>query len=229
MALESLSEKFLQARLQTTAAGSRFKLLTANNAYTDVDAFAAAPQAGTLALAECKAQGGATQVYALSSGYSLFPGTYTEATLNLARNVFAPRNRWASTWFNFGSEPDVWQGLRLVELWLVANVYVAVEDQDAVDARFTNEILQQGIPGLPEGVEVRAYVRSSLDIILALLQSLEHTIVVDGWGARTGDPQLDLLRELIRYKHPFVSDAGNGASAACRRESAAKIRGYFPP
>lgn len=227
MAIENLAEAFLRTRATTVATGTRFKLLTAANSYSDLDAFASVPETGTLHLAECKAQGTATQVYAFSSDYPVLGPGYTEDTLRGALNLFAEKNRWASSYLQLGGAAEPWSRLQNLELWLVANVMVAPADRAAVDDRFTREIQAHGIPGLPAGVRVQAHVVSTLDVFLEVLKSVEASVVRDGWGGRAGDPQLDLMRELVRYKHAFVSGGGRGASAACTEYFRSAMRAFL--
>ena len=218
MSLETLAASVMGSHLVTPLTKTRFRIYGPDRGYTDIDALAAAPLAKKLAIAECKAQSGPRVVYEIGDYDGLLNGGYTWSLLESARALFSAKNRWTSPYLQFGPDDAPWSGLEELELWLYANIIVDRDAADAVDARLTAEILAEGIPGLPAGVTVTARARSTLDLVLEGFSTVERWVIDAAWGARSGDPVLDALRELIRYKHAIVSDGGHGASARGRAQ-----------
>lgn len=210
MGLETLAANVLGSRLNTPLTKTRTRLYGRERGYSDLDALAAAPSVGRLAIGECKAQNGARQVYWLRSDRPLLGQKYTWDLVKGARNLFRERNRWASPYLQFGCEGAEWSQLHDLELWLFANVFIDTGEADALDKRLTEEIQATAIQGLPEHVVVTAHVRSTLDLVLMGFETMQRWVTVDHWGARSGDPVLDALRELVRYKHASVSGGGSG-------------------
>ena len=141
MALEGLIGEWLGGRLNTGLKQVRYRIYRADNcSYDDLDAVAASPLSGTLAIGESKLQGPARSVYAVSPGTPILNGQLRNYALSLrdtALALFAKHNNWVSTFLQMGEASKPWKRLRRLELWLVANVYYIPEDRDRIDAQFT--------------------------------------------------------------------------------------------
>ena len=121
-------------------------------------------------------------VFHYSSAWKVLGDSYTNALLKSARNLFSADNTWWSPPLQMGPAAAPWSRLKTLELWLIANVHIDPADQAAVDARFTNEIRAAGISGLPQGVTVRAHIRSTLDVILEMYDQVEKWVNQYHWG-----------------------------------------------
>ena len=202
MAIESLAVEWLAARLNTETKHTRFKLYAANRGYSDIDAMVSSSNEGILAIAECKVQGSATAVFPYSANNSILDDeSYCSSMLQKARTLFLTKNKWVSESFQMGPAKSAWNKLRTLEIWLIGNIFVAPDQQKEVDEKLTGEITSAGIKGLPPNVEVNAFIRSTIQIILEMYRIVEKWILEDSWGPRFGHAQLDLLREIVRYKN----------------------------
>lgn len=221
MALEGLIAEWLGARLNTALKQARYHLYRPNNhSYSDLDAVASSPITGTLAIAESKIRGPARVVYAVNSRGPILAGQlslYAPSLKDGALAIFAKHNEWVSPELQMGEHDKPWRKLRHLQLWLVANVFYDIADSAAVDARFTEELRTNPeiVAALPQEVTLSAYIRSTMDVIMDAFVQVESMVTKDMWGARFGHSQLDLLRELVRYKHAQVEGGGAGRSAAC--------------
>lgn len=201
MAIESLAVEWLAARLNTQTKRTRFKLYGANRGYSDIDAIASSSNKGILAMAECKVQGPATAVFPYSPENSILDDeSYCSSMLQKARTLFLSKNKWVSESFQMGPTKSAWNKLRILELWLIANIFIPANQQKQVDNKLTEEITSTGIKGLPQNVEIKVFMRSTIQIILDMYRIVEKWILVNRWGPRFGHAQLDLLREIARYK-----------------------------
>lgn len=235
MALEGLIVEWLGTRLNTALKQVRYRLFRpSNHSYSDLDAVASSPIKGTLAIAESKLQGPARAVYAVNSRSPILTGQlsgYAPSLKEGALAIFAKHNEWVSPDLQMGEHDRPWRKLRHLELWLVANVFYDPGDRDAVDARFTDELRTNPelVAALPQNVTLSAYIRSTIDVIIAAFEQVESTVVTETWGARFGHSQLDLLREIVRYKHAQVANGGMGRSAACIATFAQAVNHSFIP
>ena len=224
MVLEGLVAEWLGMRLRTALHQSRFRLYRPENlSYSDLDAIAVSVAEGRLAIGEVKVQGPALAVYAVSSSSPnpILTGQLSGYAPSLQEKVvelFANNNKWASNELQLSSGVRPWAKLRHLELWLVANVYIAADEREAVDARFTRELraasnVKRCLPGGTKSFS--AHIRSTFDVVMDSFCKVEQVVTKERWGARFGHDQLDLLRELVRYKNASVCNGGRGKSAEC--------------
>lgn len=227
MAIEKLTASFLAHRLETAFHGARYPVYTGGrtNQTTDLDSWAAAPRAGRLALAECKAQGGVHDVWVIEPGGRLLGGYYAAEAANMVTALFAERNSWVSAYFGFSVRgEDAWKGLRKLEIWLVGNIAIPGGEFDALDAQFTDELCCEFEQPCTEfGVEITGFVRPTLDVIAETIEQVDAA-VEEGWSRRYGDDQLDLFRELARYRQAKARDGGQGASGRTREWARERLR-----
>lgn len=230
MAIESLLSKFLAAKLETAACGTRLPIYTGGgtNHTTDLDAWATASRRGVLAVGQCKVQGPATAVWKREPVEGLLDGNYESSTLAMVRALFSADNHQVSEDLSFSTtQEEPWAGLERIEIWLVANLYVAPADQGALDDQFSTDLGQVLAGSLPrEGIEVVGYIRPTASIVLEALRQVDHD-VTNGRGRRFGDEQLDILREIIRYHRATGRGGGHGLSAEIRDWLKDQIRDIF--
>lgn len=224
MALEVLAANVLGSRLNTAFTQTRVRLMGATSGYTDLDAIAAAPLRRTLAVAECKAQGGARQVYKLDDYAGLTQGGYCKALRESAEALFRDTNSWLSPNLQFGETANAWSELDHLELWLFANVLVDPAQVQTINDRLTQEVIEALGDSRPAHVQVTAHVRSTLDLVLEGFEVIQRWVTEFDWGVRSGDPVLDALRELVRYRHAVVSGGGRGAKDVAREYFDTRVR-----
>ncbi len=217
MALETLASKVLGAHLSTAFTCTRLRLLADKKGYTDLDALACAPLTGHLAVAECKAQGPAVKVYHIADAHGLTSGGYLSSLRGSGEALLLDKNSWASERLQLGPRERPWEKLRHLELWLCANVYIAPEAVAAVEERLSAELHAALAPRLPAGVKVSGRIRSTLDLILDAFTVQQRLVMEYRWGVRSGDPTLDILRELVRYRNARDHDGDTGSDAVVQQ------------
>ena len=224
MALETLAANVLGSKLNTALVKTRVRLMGPTAGYTDLDAVAAAPMRRTLAVAECKAQGSALQVYELNDYAGLSKDGYFKALQESAAAVFRGTNTWLSPHLQFGEASDPWSGLDRLELWLFANIYAEKAVLDAIGGRLAAEIGRSLGSDRPSHVQVVAHVVSTLDLVMDGFDIVERWVTEQGWGVRSGDPVLDALRELVRYKHAILTPGGRKGGAVVQNAFRERVR-----
>lgn len=224
MSLEVLAANVMGSELNTAFTKTRVRLMGPTAGYTDLDAVAAAPMKKTLAVAECKAQGRANQVFQITDYDGLTRSGYCLSLRESAEALFRPSNRWLSPNLQFGATEEAWSGLEHLELWLFANVMVADDQVEAINTRLAREINDALGASRPEHVHISTRVVSTLDLVLSGFEVVERWTTEFDWGVRSGDPVLDALRELVRYKHGYVTGGGTIARESARNRFRDRVR-----
>lgn len=192
MAIETLTERWLASSIGASTSYARYPLCGPNGGYTDVDALALSRGQGILAVAECKARGGAHHIDQVATSVKGGVPNYYRSAVGTALAVTAANNAWLLD----ALETD-FQRVTTIRVALVANI-VRTGPMDAVDAAFTLELQHDLTAALTtHGLHVEGLVRTPVEVLAERFKQI-RSLTLD-WGRRLGHPQDDLLRELARY------------------------------
>jgi hypothetical protein len=193
----------------------RFAFQTSRGGWSDVDVLAYRPESRHLVIAESKVRGPKEDVYA-----------YTKNTHKRWRSIlrYDRLDGGKQNYFSFLEHIPVLcrdgpifssfeSMVRCLTVQLVSNYYISEDVYDLA----VHDIEQVVSPKIPKKVSLCIDLKTTFDVVAKLIE-LEHR---SSQGRRYGHPVLDLARELNRYLHARVRDAGRG------KEQKEQVRSYF--
>lgn len=186
----------------------RYPLKTAKGSWSDIDLLGYDPEKRELVLAESKVRGSKKDVFA-----------FTRATRKKHDNIlrFDLRDDGKPNYFSFlvniksaCKDGAIFKNFtKMVDsltIQLVSNYYVAPDCMDGARATISKRVRAS----VPKGIKVRIELETTLDVMARII-SKENEYPQ---GRRYGNAMLDIARELNRYMHPSIKNAGRGRASA---------------
>jgi len=195
MTVEAVVEATWQ--LQGYWTRTRFPLRLRNGTWSDVDVLAYKPEDQHLVICESKARGGKRDVFAFTSETDprwtdilSFDGDNYFHFLEHLGLVCAD----GTIFNNFGGMTQH------VTVQLVSNYFISADRKQEAISTVSNKVRSL----LPPGTNFNVLLDTGLDVICRIIEAeREHP-----QGRRYGHPVLDLIREINRYLHADIKNAG---------------------
>lgn len=180
----------------------RFPLRTADGGWSDIDVLAYAPEKHHLVIAESKVQSTKKTVFA-----------YTAHTQNKKGDILEYDDGHYFTFLRHVSRvcedgvvfADFGKMVKQLTIQLVSNYFVS----DDVMPAAIQTVMEKVRPAIPVKIAFDVRLETTLDVICRIIATENRS----SQGRRYGHPVIDIARELNRYMHPDIRDAGRTKQA----------------
>lgn len=180
----------------------RFPFKTANGGWSDIDVLAYAPEKRHLVIAESKVQSTKKAVFA----YTAHTQEKWGDILKYDRGHYFTFLRHVNLVCEDGVVfADFGKMVQHLTIQLVSNYVVSDDVMPAAIQTVTENVR----PAIPEKIAFDVRLESTLDVICRIIASENKS----SQGRRYGHPVIDIARELNRYMHPDICDAGRTKQA----------------
>jgi hypothetical protein len=196
----------------------RFPLRTEKGSWSDIDILCYNPETRELVISESKVCGPKKAIYAFTKEKQEQEGNILKYDDN---HYFSFLRHIKLACKNNVIFADFEKMVSKLIVQLVSNYFISKE----ISADAEKAVLMRVRKDVPANVKLEVKLESTLDVISSIIE-LENT---NPQGRRYGHPVLDMARELNRYMHPKILDAGKGKAAAdIKKELIKKLSDALP-